>query len=172
MGFHRHGLSRSAYYHIRDYFVDAATFSKFMSTPGTAFMAHWWNEMPQYDGLYDNQDRVRPAYYAFKLLSLMQGQELPVTGSGSGLNAVAARGGPWVNMMMWNFPLEGAGEPHEVTVQFPSEKKGSFRLVGLNPESSINTLAQIRNGSISELKRQPLRVMLRPYEIFWVEFTE
>jgi hypothetical protein len=172
LGFHRHGLSRSSYYHIRDYFVDAATFSKFMSTPGVAFMAHWWNEMPQYDGLYDNQDRVRPAYYAFKLLSLMQGQELPVTGFGPGLNAVAARGGPWVNMIMWNFPLEGAGEPHEVTVQFPSKKKGSFRLVGLNPESSINPLVQIRNGSVSELKRQPLRVTLRPYEVFWVELTE
>jgi hypothetical protein len=172
LGFYKHGLSRSSYYHVRDYFVDAATFSRFMSEPGTAFMAHWWNEMPQYDGLYDNQDRMRPAYYAFKLLSLINGQQLSVSGTNLDLNALAARGGPWVNVVLWNFPLEGAGRPYEVTVQFPSERKGSMRVVRLNPESPLNNLEQIRNGEISDLERQPLRVTLRPYEIYWIEVTD
>jgi len=143
-----------------------------MSARGTADLARWWNEMPQYDGLYDNQDRVRPAYYAFKLLSLIKGQQLPVTGTNLDLNALAARGGPWVNVVLWNFPLEGVGRPYEVTVQFPSERKGGVRVVRLNPESSINTLEQTRHGEISDLERQPLRVTLRPYEIYWIEVTE
>jgi hypothetical protein len=172
LGFQQHGLSRSAYYHIRDYFVDPAKFSGFMSESGTAFMAHWWNEMPQYDGLYDNQDRVRPAYYAFKLLSLIKGEQLPVAGTSLNLNALAARSGPWVNVILWNFPFEGAGESYEVTVQFPSERKGGVRVVQLNPESPMNTLEQIRNGEISDLERHPLRVTLRPYDIYWIEVTE
>ncbi len=172
LGFEQHGLSRSAYYHIRDYFVDPAKFSGFTSESGTAFMAHWWNEMPQYDGLYDNQDRVRPAYYAFKLLSLIKGEQLPVAGTNLDLNALAARSGPWVNVVLWNFPLEGAGGPYEVTVQFPAERKGSVRLARLNPESPMNTLEQIRNGDISDLERHPLRVILRPYDIYWIEVTE
>ena len=171
-GFYDHGLTRSSYYHIRDYFVDAAKFSGFMSASGMAFMAHWWNEMPQYDGLFDNQNRVRPAYYAFKLLSLIKGQELPVAGTNPDLNALAAHAGQWVIVVLWNFPLEGHGKPYKVTVQFPSDKKGDIRLVRLNPESPLNTLEQISNGKVSDLESQPLHVTLRPYEIYWVEVTE
>jgi hypothetical protein len=57
-------------------------------------------------------------------------------------------------------------------VHFPSEKKGGIRLVRLNPESSINTLEQIRNGKVSDLERQQLQVTLRPYEIYWIEVAE
>jgi hypothetical protein len=171
-GFYQHGLTRSSYYQIRDYFVDPNEFLPFFTPAGTANMAHWWNEMPQYDGLYDNQDRVRPAYYAFKLLSLIKGDQLPVTGTNADLNALAARGGPWVNVVLWNFPLEGTGSPHDVTVQFPSEKKGSVRVVRLNSEVAVNTLEQISNQDITEFARNPLRLTLRPYEIYWIEVAE
>jgi hypothetical protein len=171
-GFYREGLSRSAYYHIRDYFVDPKLFSPFMSARGTMFMAHWWNVMPQYDGLYDNQDRVRPAYYAFKLLSLIKGQRLSTTGTNSDVNAFAARRGPWVNLVLWNFPLQGLGKTYDVTIDFPSEKRGDVRLARLNPEAPIDNLQQISNGPISELGAHPLRVTLRPYAIYWVELTE
>jgi hypothetical protein len=171
-GFYRDGLSRSAYYHIRDYFVDPKLFSPFMSPHGTMFMAHWWNVMPQYDGLYDNQDRVRPAYYAFKLLSLIKGQRISTTGANADVEAFAARNGPWVNLVLWNFPLEGSGQTYDVTVDFPEEKTGGVRLVRLDPDAPLNNLEQIRNGSISDLSTDPLRVSLHPYGIYWVELTE
>jgi xylan 1,4-beta-xylosidase len=171
-GYYREGLSRSAYYHIRDYFVDPKLFSPFMSPRGTMFMAHWWNVMPQYDGLYDNHDRVRPAYYAFKLLSLIKGQRLTTTGTNSDVNAFAARHGPWVNLVLWNFPLEGSGQEYSVTIDFRGETSGTVRLVHLNPKVSINDLEQVRNGSVSELGGNPLRVSLHPYGIYWVELTE
>ena len=170
--FYRAGLSGSAYYQIRDYFVDQPMFSRFMSARGTADMARWWNEMPQYDGLYDNQDRVRPAYYAFKLLSLINGQQLPVTGTIPEIKVLAARGRRWVNVLLWNFPLDGEGKPLEVTVRFPFEKDGGVRLVRLNAEAPVNNLEQIRTAKASDLRAHPLRLTLRPYEIYWVEVTE
>ncbi|HEX5482590.1 MAG TPA: hypothetical protein VFZ08_08185 [Terriglobia bacterium] len=172
LGFYREGLSRSAYYHIRDYFVDPAMFAPFMSEQGTLFMAHWWNEMPQYDGLFDNQDRVRPAYYSFKLLSLIKGQQLATNGTNSDVHALAARQEHWVNLVFWNFPSQGMGKTYQVTVDFPSEKRGEVRLVRLNPEAALNNLEQIRNGPVSGLATEPLRVTLHPYEIYWVEVTE
>lgn len=172
LGFYRHGLSRSAYYHIRDYFVNPAQFSPFMSERGTVFMAHWWNVMPQYDGLYDNQDRVRPAYYAFKLLSLMKGERLGVSGTNPDIDALAARHGPWVDLLLWNFPLQGTGRAYEITVNFPAENHGSVRLVRLDPEAPVNDLEQIRNGSVSALTGHPLQVIVHPYEVYWVEITE
>jgi hypothetical protein len=170
--FYQAGLTRSSYYQIRDYFVDPKEFLPFFSPPGTTFMAHWWNEMPQYDGLYDNQDRLRPAYYAFRLLSLIKGDQLPVTGTSPSLNALAARGGPWVNVLLWNFPLEGEGKTADVTVQFPFEKQGAVRLVRLNAAAPVNNLEQIRNTKIADLQAQPLRLSVRPYEIYWIEVTE
>jgi hypothetical protein len=26
-------------------------------------MARWWNRMPQFDGLFDYQNNIRPAYF-------------------------------------------------------------------------------------------------------------
>ena len=70
------GLDYSCYYHIRDYHVDPRKFSEFMSPKGTASMARWWNRMPQYDGLFDYQNTMRPAYFAFKLLARLGGERL------------------------------------------------------------------------------------------------
>ena len=39
-------------------------------------MAGWWNRMPQFDGLFDFQNNVRPAYFTFKLLSRLTGDRL------------------------------------------------------------------------------------------------
>ena len=39
-------------------------------------MTRWWNRMPQFDGLFDYQDRVPPSYFAFKLLARLTGERL------------------------------------------------------------------------------------------------
>ncbi len=170
-GFYNKGLTRSSYYQIRDYFVDPKVFSSFMSKRGTAFMAHWWNTMPQYDALYDNQNRLRPAYYSFFLLNHIKGRQLPVTGAEHDIRVLAAAEDPWINVVLWNFPLEGRGSDRVVAVEFPSEKKGSIRLVRLNPESPMNNLQQIRNGALLDPENNPVNITLRPYEIYWIEIT-
>jgi len=55
------GLNWSCYYHIRDYHVTYEQFRAFFSPQGASFMTRWWNRMPQFDGLFDYQDRVRPS---------------------------------------------------------------------------------------------------------------
>src|SRR5882762_4411629 len=104
LGFLEEKLSRSAYYHIRDSFVDEAQFATFMSAKGAAFVARWWNDTPQYDGLYDNQGQARPAYYAFKLLSLLKGQRLRIAGATEAVKGIAVRSDTEINVVVWNYP--------------------------------------------------------------------
>ena len=99
------GLDYSCYYHIRDYHVAFEPFAKFMSPRGTAFMYKWWNRRPQYDGLFDYQNTVRPAYFTFKLLSRLTGERLRLTSSSETVRGLAS----WdqklqlYNVLVWNF---------------------------------------------------------------------
>jgi hypothetical protein len=170
--FHEAGLGGAAFFHIRDYFVDEKEFTPFMSAKGSADMARWWDEMPQYEGIYDNQDRVKPDYFAFKLLSLIRGQQLTVTGTGPDVHAFAARGGHWVNLILWNFPLADKGMNQDVMVRFPEEHGGSARVVRLNADAASDNLEQVRFVPVSTLQEHPIQLTLHPYEIYWVEITE
>ena len=167
--FLKEGLSHSAYYHIRGYYVDPKLFAAFMSPKGTMFMAHWWNTMPQYDGLFDQQGRIRPAYFAFKLLSLMRGERLRVSGTKPGLGALAARNGPWINLILWSFPEKSESGDTRVTVDLSSVPKGRVRLVRLNPTASVNNLEQISNEQVDTGSSHLLTVNLDPYDVYWVE---
>jgi hypothetical protein len=169
--FHQEGLIRGAYYHIRDSFVDAQQYSPWMSKKGTSFMANWWNVMPQYDGLFDNLGQVRPAYYAFKLLSLIKGEQLALTGTTTDVNGFAVKSAGWTHVVFWNFPPTGKGETVEATVRFPATHSGRFRLVRLNPEARVNQLELLRHGRLAELEQKPMQTTLRPHEIRWVELS-
>lgn len=167
--FLKEGLSRSAYYHIRGYYVDPKLFTPFMSPHGTMFMTHWWNTMPQYDGLFDQEGRVRPAYYAFKLLKLMRGEQLEVTGTEPGLGALAATNGSWINLIFWSFPVKGESGDTRVTVDFSPVPKGQVRLVRLNATTPLNNLEQISNEPVNPQASHLLTVNLHPYHMYWVE---
>lgn len=99
------GLDHSCYYHIRDYHVNQETFNKFMSPTGAALMARWWNRSAQWDGLFDFQNRVRPSYFAFKLLSRLTGDRLRLESSDAAVHGFAT----WdpklltYNVLLWNF---------------------------------------------------------------------
>jgi hypothetical protein len=99
------GLDYSCYYHIRDYHVDRDRFARFFSLKGASFMARWWNRMPQYDGLFDYQNVVRPAYFTFKLMSRLTGDRLA---TGSTLDTVHSfltydASYDIYSLLMWNF---------------------------------------------------------------------
>jgi hypothetical protein len=108
------GLDYSCYYHIRDYYVDVKKFSEFMSPHGAAFMGRWWNRMPQFDGLFDYQNTVRPAYYAFKLLSRLSGDRLSFQSSDASVHGFFTYDPLYMtqNLMLWNF----SGSPVHVNV--------------------------------------------------------
>jgi xylan 1,4-beta-xylosidase len=120
------GLDYSCYYHIRDWYVSFDEFAPFMSEKGTAFMARWWNRMPQFDGLFDYQNSVRPAYFGFKLLSRLVGDRVKVTSTLPSVHGFAAHD-PHLrmhNLLLWNFSsspakvdLQLAGLPTEMRIR-------------------------------------------------------
>jgi xylan 1,4-beta-xylosidase len=99
------GLDYSCYYHIRDYHVDRERFARFFSPKGASFMARWWNRMPQYDGLFDYQNNVRPAYFAFKLLSRLTGERVRVESDVATVHGFATWDETYQidNILVWNF---------------------------------------------------------------------
>jgi xylan 1,4-beta-xylosidase len=99
------GLDYSCYYHIRDYHVLPEVFAKFISPRGNAAMTKWWNRMPQYDGLFDFQNQVRPSYFAFQLLARLTGRRLPVKSSSNTIHGFATYDEflHTYNILFWNF---------------------------------------------------------------------
>jgi hypothetical protein len=68
-------------------------------------MASWWNRMPQYSGLFDYQDRVRPAYFAFLLLSRATGQRLGADSNDASVHAFLSYDESYgiYNLLLWNY---------------------------------------------------------------------
>ncbi len=101
----RAGLDYSCYYHIRDWHVSYEQFRPFMSEHGTAFMTRWWNRMPQFDGLFDYQNNIRPAYFTFKLLARLAGDQLRIDLPDSTVHGFATHDDRlrMDNLLLWNF---------------------------------------------------------------------
>ena len=99
------GLTYSCFYHIRDYHVDRDRFAPFFSPGGASFMASWWNRMPQYSGLFDYQNVMRPAYFAFELLARVTGDRLQADSTDESVHAFLAYDKAYetYNLLFWNF---------------------------------------------------------------------
>lgn len=61
--------------------------------------------MPQFDGLFDFQNRVRPSYFVFKLLSRLSGDRLRLQSSDPLVHGFAAYDEriQAYNILVWNF---------------------------------------------------------------------
>jgi xylan 1,4-beta-xylosidase len=99
------GLDYSCYYHIRDYHVERAQFASYTSSGGASFMASWWNRMPQYSGLFDYQNVMRPAYFSFELLARLTGDRLEASSNDDSVHAFLTfdKDYDYYSLMFWNF---------------------------------------------------------------------
>lgn len=99
------GLDYSCYYHIHDYQIDPEVFSGFMSPRGVALMARWWNRSTQWDGLFDFNGRIRPSYFAFKLLARLTGNRLKMDTPEGPVHALATYDDRLriYNVLVWNY---------------------------------------------------------------------
>ena len=99
------GLDFSCYYHIRDYHVDRDRFATYTSPGGASFMASWWNRMPQYSGLFDYQNVMRPAYFSFELLARLTGYRLEANSDDDSAHAFLTfdKHYDYYSLMLWNF---------------------------------------------------------------------
>jgi len=166
------GLDYSCYYHIRDYHVSFERFAPFMSTRGTAFMTGWWNRMPQFDGLFDFQNNVRPAYFTFKLLSRLTGERLRLTSNAPTVHGFATRDERFssyeYNLLLWNF----SASPIQVELTF-EKMPGTMMAKPIVLDSatlSNDEIARLRPENPFRLKSdQPvLKISFEPYGVrFW-----
>lgn len=165
------GLDYSCYYHIRDYYVSFDTFAPFMSAQGTAFMTRWWNRMPQFDGLFDYQDQVRPAYFAFKLLSRLAGERLHVNTTNTNLRGFASHDEQlrMYNLLLWNFSASSV----TVDLKFSGMPKDMrTRHISLDATTSSNDENQrLRPEPFVTLKQNASQtVTFPPYAIHYWSF--
>jgi hypothetical protein len=164
------GLDYSCYCHIRDYHVDRDRFAGYMSSGGASFMASWWNRMPQYSGLFDYQNVMRPAYFSFELLARLTGDRLQAEANDDSVHAFLTfdKGYGSYSLMFWNFSatpvnitlnlksLPGALTAHrrELNAATPSEDENAR----LHPLEDVS----LTSGDV------PAQIHLEPYGIqFW-----
>ena len=160
------GLDYSCYYHVRDYHVEQQKFARFMSPNGAAFMARWWNRMPQYDGLFDYQNTIRPSYFAFKLLSRLRGERLGLKSSHEKVHGFLTYEPNYrtYNLLLWNF----SAEPVQVRLEAPAapEKMLTRRIV-LDAATASND----ENHRLRPVDAPPLRnaaIELGPWAVeYW-----
>ena len=163
------GLDYSCYYQIRDYHVDQGEFARFFTPHGAAFMARWWNRMPQWDGLFDYQNIVRPAYFSFKLLSRLTGRRLRLDSDDSAVHGFFTYDPNYqlYCLLVWNF------SPHPVTLllDLASMPQG---LTAMPFVLDAATASNDENHRIRRLEQSPidgqglLEVACEPYGVhFW-----
>lgn len=166
------GLDYSCYYHIRYYHVSFDRFARIMSPAGTAFMTGWWNRMPQFDGLFDFQNTVRPAYFTFKLLSRLTGERLRLDSGSPSVHGFMARDDRYrsytFNLMLWNF----SASPAEVEVRLegaPGDLTARpLVLDAASPANDENTRLRPENHFRLRQGEASFRVRFEPYGVrFW-----
>jgi hypothetical protein len=164
------GLDASCYYQICDYHVDRAEFLPFMSEAGASLMARWWNRMPQFDGLFDYQNTVRPTYFAFKLLSRLTGERLAMTSSDPAIHGFATRDDPYQaeSVLLWNFSPEPARVELTLAGLPGARRVHSQTLDALAPHDDENARLQPAPSTKLERGDHRLTIDLEPYGIrFW-----
>lgn len=159
------GLDMAAYYHIRDCYVDPADFD-WMSPEGRRFMAHWWNTMPQYSALFDHHGRMRPAWYAFRLLALFEGPRYAVEGAQGAIRAIAGEHDGYKHLLVWRYEPAGP-DTVEVRVALSGVKSRPCRVVQLDAAAPVNNLKVLHFGRTDGLAEVPLK--LEPWGVRWIE---
>jgi hypothetical protein len=152
------GLDLSCYYHIRDFHVSYETFSRIMSPGGTAFMTRWWNRAPQYDGLFDFEDAMRPAYFSFKLLARLQGERLRLVSTHPAVHGFLAHDGRLGlhDLILWNY----SGTPVQIDLVLEGLPKDmKVRAVALDAAAAgAGEDSRLRHLPVVEWKKDAGRI--------------
>jgi xylan 1,4-beta-xylosidase len=168
------GLDYSCYYHIRDYHIEPNTFARFMSPAGVALMTRWWNQMSQFDGLFDFQNRVRPSYFVFRLLSRLTGDRVALESSDALVHGLAGRDESLgrSSILVWNF----SPSPAALTLRVAGlkSKQNGKRLVLDATAPSDDENVRLRPDGSFELAAgsAELKFALEPYGVAFLFMDE
>jgi hypothetical protein len=99
------GLDLSCYYHIRDYHIAVNEFLRFYPKEYTMGERLFWDRHPLYLGLFDVQNRIRPAYFLMKAMARLTGTRLRVDSPSPSVHALAAYDDELktTSVLVWNF---------------------------------------------------------------------
>jgi hypothetical protein len=141
-----------------------------MSPGGTAFMTKWWNRMPQFDGLFDFQNTVRPAYFTFKLLSRLTGERLRLTSENPAVHGFATYDETFrtYNLLLWNFADTSA--PVDLMLENPPADLAATPLVLDAVTAGNDENARLRREDPIRLtpEKATLHATFEPYGVrFW-----
>ena len=165
--FFENGLDMAAYYQIHDNHVYTGEFLKFMSVNGARNMANYWDNNPQYLGLFDFNGNLRPAFHVLRLMSAMQGPRLAVSGLNSDIRSYAVqKSGGYLDALLWNFSAQNS---YIFTLSLPSTTSGYFKLATLNTDPTVNDVQVVQHGPVANLAANPISATLNPYQIYWLE---
>jgi hypothetical protein len=167
------GLDYSCYYHIRDYHVRLDQFLQIMSPRGAMDMAWWWNRKPQFDGLFDYQNRVRPAFFLFKLLSRLTGQRLPVTSSDKQVHGFASwdAGIRKYSILFWNFSPRSSAVKLTITGAPSALTAAPEQLDSLAPSDDENIRLKPMDEIAVGQGNSSFSLNLEPYGIYFWELS-
>ncbi len=159
------GLTYSCFYHIRDYHVDRDRFAPFFSPGGASFMASWWNRMPQYSGLFDYQNVMRPAYFSFELLARVTGDRLDATSDDDAVHAFLSYDKTYriYNLLFWNFsasPVTIKLQEHGLTETLVVKRR---RLDAKSPSDDENARLHPQPDLKLDPNAAPAEIQLEPY---------
>jgi len=164
------GLDYSCYYHIRDYHVDRDRFARFFSLHGASFMAAWWNRMPQYDGLFDYQNVMRPSYFTFQLLSRLTGDRLAVESSDKAVHAFLTYDKSYdiYSLLVWNFSANAVSvevDAHDLPQTLVARRR---TLDAASPSSDENARLRPMDDVTLKPASGSVKIQLEPYGVeFW-----
>lgn len=128
--------------------------------------------MPQFDGLFDFQNNVRPAYFTFKLLSRLTGQRLRLTSDGPAVHGFLSRDERYstyeYNLLLWNY----SASPMQVEIRFENMPANlQAKPVVLDAATSSNDeIARLRPESPFQLRvdKPSFSISFEPYGVrFW-----
>jgi hypothetical protein len=112
-----------------------------MSPKGLLNMVNWWNLAPQFDGLFDFQGVMRPSYFAFKMLSRLQGNRVEALADQPGVQVLAAWDGDqqMLHALVWNFAVEAPpAQSVNLVLRNVSGRKWKFRRFMLDTDTASN----------------------------------
>ncbi|MGH9617025.1 MAG: GH39 family glycosyl hydrolase [Acidobacteriaceae bacterium] len=168
------GLTYSCYYQIRDYRIDRDDFTPFLSPADASAAAFWWNRWPEFFGLFDFQNVMRPSYFSFLLLSRLTGDRLEADSSNPNVHAFLTYDKSYgmYSLLFWNF----SADPVDISIETNGQPAPlySFRCM-LDAQASSN-LENVRLRHLDTLTltsgREAVPVHLGPYGIqFWTLTT-
>jgi hypothetical protein len=129
-------------------------------------MGHWWNTMPQYSALFDHHGRVRPAWYAFRLLGQLDGPRYAVEGEQDNLRAIAGAGDGYQHLIVWRYGGDGPADL-EVQLDLAGVEGRNGRVVALDSSAPVNNIRVVHFGPADSFGN--VRLKLKPWDIRWIE---